>query len=80
MARLPSLDKEHAHKDAHRYYEVDEERYGAVLNNTMVYAHNVLVLRAMKGVVASYNELQLIPGALKSLIRLRVAGLNGRPF
>ena len=80
MARLESLDKEHAPKDAHPFYEVDEERYGTVLNNTMVYAHNVPVLRAMKGAVAAYNDLQGIPVALKSLIRLRVAGLNGCPF
>ena len=47
MPRLTPLERDEAPKEARRYYDADVERYGAVLNNTKLYAHNVPVLRAM---------------------------------
>lgn len=48
MARLTALDKAEALSEARPLYELDDERYGQVLNNTRVYAHNPAVLRAIK--------------------------------
>ncbi|MFN8186147.1 MAG: hypothetical protein U0R69_03615 [Gaiellales bacterium] len=80
MARLDAVEKREAPEEAIEYYERDEERYGVVLNNTKVYAHNVAVLRAVKGLSAAFGETASLPLAQKALIRVRVAGLNGCPF
>jgi alkylhydroperoxidase family enzyme len=80
MPRLEPIEKHEAPEGAIEYYNRDEERYGAVLNNTKLYAHNVAVLRAMKGLVAAYGEMTSLPPAQKALVRVRVAGLNGCPF
>lgn len=80
MARLKALDKSEAPADAVPFYELDEERYGQVLNNTKIYAHSPAVLRAIKTFVGTYNDLRELPVTLKSLVRLRVATLNGCPF
>lgn len=80
MARLKAPDKSEAPADARPFYELDNERYGQVLNNTRVYAHNPAVLRAIKTFVGAYNDLGRLPVALKALVRLRVATLNGCPF
>ena len=62
------------------FYDKDEERYGAVLNNTKLYAYNLEVLRAIKGFVAAFAETKAIPLDQKALIRVRVATLKGCPF
>jgi hypothetical protein len=80
MARLVSIEKHEAPEEAMEYYDRDEERYGAVLNNTKLYAHNVAVLRAMKELAAAYGGMGSLPLGQKALIRVRVAGLNGCPF
>ena len=80
MPRLPSIEKHEAPDGAIEYYDRDEERYGAVLNNTKLYAHNVAVLRAMKELAGAYGEMNSLPLGQKALIRVRVAGLNGCPF
>ena len=80
MARLEPIEKHEAPEEAIVYYDRDEERYGTVLNNTKLYAHNIAVLRAMKGLVAAFGEMTSLPLSQKALIRVRVAGLNGCPF
>ena len=80
MPRLKPIEKEQAPPEALRFFELDEERYGPALNNTKIYAYNVPVLRAVKGLVTGYNETSELPIALKALVRLRVATLNGCPF
>ena len=80
MPRLEPIEKADAPEGAIEYYDRDEERYGTVLNNTKLYAHNVAVLRAMKGLVAAFGEMTSLPLAQKALLRVRVAGLNGCPF
>ena len=80
MPRLKSIEKSAAPDDAVAYYELDEKRYGYVLNNTKLYAYNVPVLKTMKAVAAGYGETIALPLALKSLIRIRIALLNDCPF
>ncbi len=80
MARLRPIEKDDAPDDAVEYYELDEKRYGYVLNNTKLYAYNVPVLKAMKAVVAGYGETRALPLALKSVVRVRIALLNDCPF
>lgn len=80
MPRLQPIEKEDAPAEALPYYEKDEERYGLALNNTKIYAHSLPVLRGVKGLVGAFLETGALPLDLKSLVRLRVATLNGCPF
>lgn len=80
MSRLDPIERDEAPEEAIEYYDRDQERYGAVLNNTKIYAHSVPVLRAVKGLGAAFGEMTSLPLAQKALIRVRVAGLNGCPF
>ena len=80
MARLDPIEKHEAPDETRVYYEADELRYGAVLNNTKLYAHNIAVLRAVKEFAAAFAKATAIPIALKALIRVQVASLNMCPF
>jgi AhpD family alkylhydroperoxidase len=51
-----------------------------VLNNTKLCAYNVPVLETMKAVAAGYAKTSELPLALKSLVRVRIAVVNGCPF
>jgi hypothetical protein len=80
MARLHSIEERDASPELLQFYEKDVERYGAVLNNTKIYAHSPAVMRAVKGFVGAFAEAEAIPLWQKALIRVRVATLNGCPF
>jgi hypothetical protein len=80
MARLDPIEPGSAAVDILEFYRRDEEKYGVVLNNTKLYAHNLAILRAIKAFAAAFEEANLLPLALKALIRVRVASLNGCPF
>lgn len=80
MSRLQPIEIEDAPAEARQYYETDEQRYGQVLNNTKLYAYNLPVLEAMKAVAAGYSKTSELPLPLKSLVRVRIAVLNGCPF
>ena len=80
MPRLDPIEEHAAPDELKAFYAVDRERYGAVLNNTKLYAHSPAVMRAVKGFVGAFAEATAIPLGQKALIRVRVAGLNGCPF
>lgn len=80
MTRLQPIEREDACEEAHQFYDGDVQRYGTVLNNTKLYAHNLPVLRAVKEFSARFAETTALPLDLKALIRVRVATLNGCPF
>lgn len=80
MPRLPPINRDDAVSDARPFYDADIARYGTVLNNTEVYAHNVAVLRAIKQFAAASAGFDLLPTAEKALVRVHVARLSGCPF
>lgn len=80
MPRLQPIEKEQAQAEALPYYETDTRLYGQVLNNTKLYAYNLPVLETMKAVAAGYAKTTEVPLSLKSLVRVRIAVLNGCPF
>ena len=80
MPRLRPIEMEDAPPELRQFYEKDVERYGAVLNNTKLYAYSPAVMRAVKGFVGAFAEAEAIPLSQKALIRVRVATLNGCPF
>lgn len=80
MPRFRLLEREDAPVDARPFYDADIERYGTVLNNTKLYSYNVGVLKAVKLFAGVFAETKAIAADQKSLIRVRVASLNGCPF
>ena len=80
MPRLKPLEQHEVPEEARPLYDQDIDRYGTVLNNTKLYAHNVEVLKAIKLFAGAFAETKAIPLNQKSLIRVRVATLNGCPF
>jgi AhpD family alkylhydroperoxidase len=80
VPRLRPLERTQAPAEALSYYELDQDRYGHVLNNTKLYAYNVPVLKTMKAVATGYTETRALPLSLKSLVRVRVALINDCPF
>lgn len=80
MPRLKPLEQHDAPQEAQPFYDKDVELYGAVLNNTKLYAYNVEVLKAIKGFSAAFAQTKALLLDQKALIRVRVATLNGCPF
>ncbi len=60
--------------------EEETRRFGVPLNPTMVWAHHPALLVAYRAWRKAMNEATLIPEALKYLVYVRVASLNGCPF
>jgi alkylhydroperoxidase family enzyme len=80
VSRLAPPDAEHLPSAVRDLLAAETERYGAPLNTTTVMAHHPAVLAAYKAWSRAMNETALIPAALKYLVYVRVAGLNGCPF
>jgi alkylhydroperoxidase family enzyme len=58
----------------------ETRRFGAPLNTTMVWTHHPELLAAYKAWSKAMGAAPLIPPALKYLVYVRVASLNGCPF
>jgi alkylhydroperoxidase family enzyme len=80
MPRLDPIEEHDGPAEARPYYEADVSRYGVVLNNTKMYAHNVAILKAIKEFALAFGRANTLPTGLKSMIRVRVAALNQCPF
>jgi hypothetical protein len=80
VSRLAPPDPERLPSAVRDLLAAETERYGAPLNTTTVMAHHPAVLAAYKTWSKAMNETALIPAALKYLVYVRVAGLNGCPF
>jgi alkylhydroperoxidase family enzyme len=61
-------------------FDKERRRFGGLLNTTKVYAHCPPILKAAKALGAAIEESGQLPKALRPLICLRVALMNGCPF
>ena len=61
-------------------FERERQRLGDLLNTTKVYAHCPPILKAAKALAAAIEEAGQLPKALRPLVYLRVALINGCPF
>ena len=61
-------------------FAAERQRLGGLLNPTKVLAHCPPILRAAKQLSLSLEQSALLPAALRPLIYLRVALINGCPF
>jgi alkylhydroperoxidase family enzyme len=78
---LSAPDSAHLPSAVREIFDAETERFGAPLNTTTVMAHHPALLEAYKAWSAAMSAAgTLIPAALKYLIYVRVASLNGCPF
>jgi alkylhydroperoxidase family enzyme len=80
MPRVSEIESDGGHPALSRVFAEDRERYGAPLNTTKVLAHRPEVLEAARGLSSALERSGLLPPALRALVNLRVALLNGCPF
>lgn len=79
-SRLAPPDPSSMAEPVRRTLEEETQRFGVPLNTTMVWTHHPALLAAYKTWAKAMNEAALIPAALKYLVYVRVASLNGCPF
>jgi hypothetical protein len=79
-ARITPLERHEAAPDAQRFFDLDEQRFGVVLNPTRVQAYRPPILVAAKRLSASVAQEATLPESLRALVCTRVAMLVGCPF
>jgi alkylhydroperoxidase family enzyme len=80
VSRLSMVDTARLPEPARTILNQETERLGAPLNPSVVMAHHPAVLVAYKAFGKAMSDAALIPAALKYLLYVRVASLNGCPF
>lgn len=79
-SRLEPPDSAALPEPVRRMLDEETRRFGAPLNTTMVWTHHPALLAAYKAWSKAMGEAALIPAAVKYLVYVRVASLNGCPF
>jgi alkylhydroperoxidase family enzyme len=74
------LEKEELSPELQTAYATMEKTFGTVLNPTKLMARFPAFLKAVGGLTAALEEAQEIDAQLRSLVRVRVASINGCPF
>jgi alkylhydroperoxidase family enzyme len=80
MSRIAPADPAGLPPDAREVLAAEVTRYGAPLNTTRVWARRPDLLLAYRTFGQAMSRLELISPALKYLVYVRVASLNGCPF
>jgi len=80
VSRITPPDESHLPAEVREILAAETARFGAPLNTTKVWAHHPALLTAYKAFGGAMREAALIPPALRYLIYVRVAALNGCPF
>ena len=79
-SRIAPLDRDAAPEEARRFFDLDEQRYGIVLNPTRVQAYRPSILAASKRLSAAVSQEGTLPASLRAIVYTRVATLVGCPF
>lgn len=79
-SRLDPPDASTLPEPARRIFNEETRQFGAPLHTTVVWAHHPALLAAYRAWSTAMREATLIPPALKYLVYVRVASLNGCPF
>ena len=80
MPRVREIEEEGGDATLAQVFEKEREIFGGLLNPTKVMAHCPPILRAAKLLTLSIEQSGQLPKALRPLIYLRVASINGCPF
>lgn len=79
MPRITEITEETAN-DEQWALLLEEQRAGGVYNTSRVWAHRPGALAGLKVFAQGLEGDRTLPGGLVSLVRLRVAQINGCPF
>ena len=80
MPRVREIEDEAGDPILAEVFSQQREMFGDLLNPTKIMAHCPPILRAAGALGAAIERSNRLPAALRSLIYLRVATLNGCPF
>ncbi len=80
MSRIAPPDESRLPPAVREILAAETERYGAPLNTTGVWARHPALLAAYKAFGQAMSAAPLIHPALRYLVYVRVASLNGCPF
>ena len=80
MPRVREIEEDGGDATLAQVFEKEREVFGDLLNPTKVMAHCPPILRAAKLLGLSIEQSGQLPKALRPLIYLRVASINGCPF
>jgi hypothetical protein len=80
MTRIKGLTKEQASDDMKVMFEEQEKRYGFSLNNAPIYALRPTIRKGIQALADGIEQSGLIEPALRHLLCLKSAAINGCPY
>jgi len=80
MPRIPEAPLPPADPLARELFDKNVEQYGFVLNTSRIYGRRPTIMQGLAQLQAGVDASGLIEPALKALVNVRVAALNGCPF
>lgn len=80
MPRIPGVDPATAPALVQRVAEAQTAKWGAPLQNHLIYARRLPIFRGARAMWSAIDESGLIDPALQALINRRVASHNGCVF
>ncbi|MCC6716724.1 MAG: carboxymuconolactone decarboxylase family protein [Acetobacteraceae bacterium] len=80
MPRVSEIEDDGGDPDLAEMFAKEREMFGGVLNTSKAMAHCPPILRAAKQMGAAIEQSGQLPAALRPLVYLRVAAINGCPF
>jgi hypothetical protein len=78
--RIEGVEPEEADVYARRVFEAQAKKWGAPLNNHLVYARRPTIFRGVRAMWQGIDGSGLIDPRLQALVNRRVASLNGCEF
>jgi hypothetical protein len=80
MARIKGVAKENASDEMKVMFEEQEKRYGFALNNAPIYALRPTIRLGVQALADGIEKSGLIEPALRHLLCLKTAAINGCPY
>ncbi|QQS11602.1 MAG: carboxymuconolactone decarboxylase family protein [Rhodospirillales bacterium] len=80
MPRVSEITEDGGDPILAKAFARDREFFGDLLNPTKVMAHCPPILEAARAMTAALERSNRLPAALRPLVYLRVATINGCPF
>ena len=80
MARIKGVTKEEANDEVRAIFEEQEKRYGFVSNTAKIYALRPTIQKGVQALAAGIQASGLIEPALRHLVCVKTANINGCPF
>jgi hypothetical protein len=80
MARIKGVTKEDASEDVRAMFEEQERRYGFALNTAPIYALRPTIRRGVQALADGIEQSGLIEPALRHLLCVKTASINGCPY